>query len=454
MGALSRLHAHCSGEWFIEQTKFRGFLASDPTNGPVRLAPPAAMAQRFDLMTAPDSRVPAATALVGALLGLLFSSYSSLDYAEHLDRRIHDMHCSIVPGVGVTDKADACRAAMYSSYSSVLRDSMWGGIPISLFAVGAFTFFAAFAVYLLLARARASRSQVLFFALTGMTPLLVSIVMFIISVTKLGGFCLTCVGTYIGSAMLAAGSGMGLMALGSKQSPDGSEVRPQGNLALAGVWVLVLGVVTLLPVGVYAASVPDHRPFLGQCGELKKLDDPQNMLVRFRGARAVQPALFVEDPLCPTCKAFHERLQGEAVLDRFDVTVTLFPLDSSCNWMLTEPLHPGACTVSKAVLCGKERALQVLEWAFDNQQRLRDAGKRGEPALRGEISAQWGQGMLDCIDSRETKTRLNKHLHFAAENGIPVSTPQIYLGKRRLCDEDSDLGLRYTLKQLAPEVVR
>jgi hypothetical protein len=30
----------------------------------------------------------------------------------------------------------------------------------------------------------------------------------------------------------------------------------------------------------------------------------------------------------------------------------------------------------------------------------------------------------------------------------------MYLGKRRVCDEDTDLGLRFTLSQLAPEVLK
>ena len=50
--------------------------------------------------------------------------------------------------------------------------------------------------------------------------------------------------------------------------------------------------------------------------------------------------------------------------------------------------------------------------------------------------------------------RLNNNLHFAADNNIPVSTPQMYLGKRRVCDEDTDLGLMFTLNQLAPEVLK
>src|SRR6185295_17672985 len=109
------------------------------------------------------TRVSALVALVASLLGLLFASYSTFDYAKHLDRRLHDIHCSIIPGKGVTDAADACRAAMYSPYSALFKEKYWGGIPISLFAVGAFIFFASFSLYLLLAGPRAPRKAIGFF---------------------------------------------------------------------------------------------------------------------------------------------------------------------------------------------------------------------------------------------------------------------------------------------------
>ena len=417
-------------------------------------------AQPLPPMSGQSSRVPPVLSLVGSILGLLFASYSTLDYTHHLDRRLHEVHCSFIPGAPATSEGEACRAAMYSSYSAVMRDSIWGGIPISLFALGAFAFFAGFSVYLWLARDRASRTNLAFFAIVGITPLLVSIVMFTISVTKLGSLCKTCVGTYIASALLAAGCVAGWMA--ARRSPTasssgqdvGGALRPSGNPAMAAFWLFVLGAVTILPAGVYAASAPDHRPYLTQCGELKKPEDPQNTLLKFRGSAAVQPALFFEDPLCPTCKAFHERLEGEQVLEKLDVTLALFPLDSTCNWMLDQPLHPGSCTLSKAILCAKGQPRQVLEWAFDNQAELARAGKQGENALRAMIQQKWGASMVSCLDARETKVQLNKHLHFAADNGVPVSTPQVYLGARRICDEDTDLGLRFTLKQLAPEVLK
>jgi uncharacterized membrane protein len=410
------------------------------------------MSPRFAPMSEARSKAPALTALIGSLLGLVFSYNSTIDYAAHLDRRLHDVHCSFIPGAPATAEAEACRAAMYSPYSAIMRDSLWGGIPISLFALGAFAFFAAFSVYLLLAKEKASRVNVMLFATVSVTPLLVSIVMFTISVTKLGTLCKTCVGTYIASALLATG---GLLSLKSLKTQTEGVSRPFGQPLSAVFWFIVLGVVTLLPTLVYAAAAPDQRPYLGKCGELKKPEEPSGALIRFRGARAVQPALLFEDPLCPTCKALHERLLGEGVLERLDVTLSLFPLDSNCNWMLSDnSLHPGACVVARAIICAKGQERQMLEWAFAEQESLAAAGKMGEQAIKSRISQRWGSSILSCIDGRDAKATLNKHLHFAAENNVPVSTPQVFLGKQRLCDEDTDLGLRFTLKQLAPEVLQ
>src|SRR4051794_11107628 len=153
------------------------------------------------------SKTPAILGLTGSLLGLVFASYSTVDYAQHLDRRLHDVHCSFIPGLTAgADEENPCRAAMYSVYSALMRDKYWGGVPISLFAIGAFCFFVGFSLYVLLAGKAASKRALLFYALFGVTPLLVSLVMFFISATQLGSFCKTCIGIYLSSALLAAGA--------------------------------------------------------------------------------------------------------------------------------------------------------------------------------------------------------------------------------------------------------
>jgi uncharacterized membrane protein len=410
-------------------------------------------------MTHPDDgqmpsrlRTPAIFGAAASILGLIFAAYSSVDYAAHLDRRLHDVHCSLVPGLTTgADEENPCRAAMYSAYSALFRGSYWGGIPISLFALGAFSFFFGFSIYLLFAGPRASTKAVWFYAAAGATPFAVSFVMFVISITKIGSLCKTCVGIYLSSVLLLVAALLALRA--TRPTYAGGEPRPDGKWGPPVLWALALAASALLPSLVYAAAVPDERPFLGNCGKLEKTVEPHNALLRLKTAHSVRPAILFEDPLCPTCRAFHQRLIAEGAYDRLDVHLSLFPLDSECNWMLSVPLHPGACTLSKAVICGGEHARQVLEWAYDQQEDLVKVAKAGDAELRRIIAKRWGQSTATCLDAPATKQKLNQQLHFAADNAIPVSTPQMYLGDRKVCDEDTDLGLRYTLTQLAPEVV-
>jgi protein-disulfide isomerase len=415
-------------------------------------------------MTVSNSRVPAAIALVGSLLGVLFATYSTLDYANHLDRRLHDIHCSIIPGAPVTDAGDACRAAMYSPYSAVLKEQFWGGIPISLFAQGAFVFFVGFSLYLLLSGPRASKQALQFFAALGVTPLLVSLLMLTLSLLKVGSVCKTCAGIYTASTLLALGALLNLRNLRATPAFASMEAatappelqqgaRPTVSLLHPVAWLLALAVATAIPARVYASSLPDHRPFLGNCGTLKKVKEPRSLLLLPTSAPVRQATLF-EDPLCPTCRAFHHRLLAEKLFDRLKPTLVLFPLDSECNWMLDEPLHPGACVVSRAVLCGAENARAVLEWAYEQQPELSEAGKQGAAAVEALLAARFGDALVQCAKSKETLRKLNEHLHYAVDNGIAISTPQMYLDGKRFCDEDTDIGLRYTMAQLAPEVVR
>lgn len=401
-------------------------------------------------MASGKTRLFAVIAVVGSLLGLVFATNSTLDYAAHLDRHLHDVHCSFIPGAPPTSEAEACRTAMYSPYSSLLREQYWGVFRSRCSPSGLSASSRALPCTSPSPHGKAPRASVVLFALVGTTPLLVSILMFVISATQLGTFCKTCIGIYLSSLILAVGALGGLLALRG----DPAEARPRGSLGLSLAWLPALAAVTLIPAVVYAGVLPDERPYLGSCGQLKVEPSAKDELVKLPASHPVRPALFFEDPLCPTCKAFHARLKGEGVLDKLDTQLALFPLDSECNWMLDSALHPGACIVARAVICGGDRSLSVLEWAYDEQEYLTRAGKAGEGVLKAAIQQRWGQNMTQCIDDPKTKARLNKQLHFAVENAIPVSTPQVYLGKQRLCDEDTDIGLRYTLKQLAPEVLK
>jgi uncharacterized membrane protein len=395
------------------------------------------------------SRVFAILALVASTFGLVFGAFSTFDYAAHLDRQVnHAIHCSFIPGVPPsTDMDSPCRTAMYSPYAALLRDKWWGGVPISLFAVGAFTFFIAFTAYLVLAGARASKRSWMLLSLLGVMPFCASVLMFFISLTRLGAFCKVCVGIYVSSTVLAVAAGFGWSTVRRETGrPLGSIVPPLASLA-------GLGVAAILPAVAYVSALPDFKPYLSSCGKLAIPTESHGALLKLPTKNPVQPATLFVDPLCPTCKAFHERLEGEGALERLDVQLVLFPLDSECNWMLEDPLHPGACVLARAVLCGGARARDVLEWSYANQEDLRATAKTSKDALKAKIAKQWGADLASCIDAKATTVKLNQNLQYAVANHVQVSTPQLYLDDQRLCDEDTDLGLRYALAQLAPKVV-
>jgi uncharacterized membrane protein len=423
-------------------------------------------------MSGDKARWPAILALVASLLGLAFAASSTLDYARHLDRQVHDISCSYVPGLGAEQAADsACRVAMYSPFAALFRDQYWGGVPISLFALGAFSFFAAFALYLLLAGTSAARRAPLFLAIAGTTPLLVSILMATISALRLGQFCKTCVGIYVSSLLLAVASIAEFSNERSRErelaaarmrglrnvAPTAADERGRASSPLfLPLWFAALAACALTPALLYVSAIPTYKNYIGACGKLKRpasaeKPDIKSALLHVSPVGAKQPATMFVDPLCPTCKAFHQRLVSEGFFEQLDTTLVLFPLDNECNWMLDRPVHPGSCMVSKAILCGEHRALPMLEWAYDNQEKILAGAKAaaGLNNVKRMIRDRW-PGLDVCMDSKETKQRLDKMLRFIVNNQLPISTPQMFLGNTRICDEDTDIGLAYTMRKLAP----
>jgi uncharacterized membrane protein len=430
-------------------------------------------------MQSSSFRWPSAVALVASLLGLTFAWLSTQDYARHLDRQMHDIHCSYIPGGVEAAAENPCRVAMFSAYSAVMRDQVWGGIPISLFAVGAFSFFAAFALYGLLAGRTAPRRTAQFLGFAGLTPLLVSVLMGTISALELGQFCKTCVGIYISSALLAVGGIAAYvverndltrsMRESARAAPAGAgavpptvvdgELEPSlarrrpGGLGLHAAWLLTLGVFTLTPALLYARAVPSYTSHITGCGTLAQPADKNDSLLHVSAPGAKQPATLFVDPLCPTCKGLHQRLEAEGYLEQLDMRLVLFPLDNECNWMLERPVHPGACVVSKAVLCGGDRALSVLEWAYEEQDHILEVakGSGGNDAVKDLVVARF-PNVKGCLDDDATSQRLDHMLRYIVDNKLPVSTPQVYLDDRRLCSEDSDIGLAFAMRKLAPEL--
>lgn len=387
-----------------------------------------------------------ALSLFSALFGFGFASASTYDFAAHLDRQVHSLHCSFIPGLKGSDASAAgCQVTLMSPYSSILRKSVWGGIPISLPAMSVFAAIAALASIVLVRRAEQERAALATLLGLATLPLLASLVMGSIAAFELGAACKQCIGIYSSSfvtfvcALLAY---RGRVRVVGGASPDNPPPGKRWLLAfpLAGVLVLV-------PMTGYVLAMPSYAPYEKGCGALPAPEDKHGVLVHVKGEPGAKPALEIFDPLCPACKAFEERLTSAGLDTRLDRKLLLFPLDNTCNWMIDDAMHPGACAVSSAVLCAGERAKEVIDWAFAEQSQILAAAKADAGAAARMTQDRFPE-LKRCMDAPQTKAKLAQSLRWAVKNQLPVLTPQLYVDGKRLCDEDTDLGLEYTLTRM------
>ncbi|MBI5508925.1 MAG: hypothetical protein HY903_09245 [Deltaproteobacteria bacterium] len=388
-----------------------------------------------------SNRTAVSLVVVSAAVGALFAGTSTYDFIQHLDRQVHAITCTYVPGLGAADASGAsgCFAVMMSPYAAVWRTSTWGGIPIALPALAVFIYLAFKAIDVLWRRREDDPAETRYLLAATALPLLTSIAYFFISVLVVGVVCKLCAGVYVASvaAFVAA-----LVAHRRTPAPQGALPwgRDLGQFAVGVAFVAV-------PVLLYLGLKPDVRGELGRCGKLLRPQDTYSTRVKLHSAEGGTPAIEVLDPLCPACKGVHDRLHATGLMDGIDLEAALFPLDKECNWMLGESVHPGACAVSEAVLCAGARANDVVTWAFDHQSELREAAAKEPASVRVKVTQAFPD-LAGCVDRPEVKARLNKALRWTVANSLPISTPQLYVRGNRLCDEDTDLGLEYTLTQV------
>ncbi|MEC7522694.1 MAG: vitamin K epoxide reductase family protein [Myxococcota bacterium] len=401
-----------------------------------------------------------AIAALAAALGFAFAAVSTHDFVQHLDRQVHGLHCSFLPGLDQTDVSGAsgCHVTLMSPYSSVLRETVWGGIPISLPAMAVFAFLAALAVGLFaMGRARDPRAMG-FQALAWALPVIASAVMGYISLSTLGAACKLCIGIYVASGLgfIAALAGFLLARADAKpraipvEADETVESPPPVVPTRWGVLGAAFGLgvaFVLVPVGVYAAAAPDFERYVGSCGQLADPSDPNEVLLPIGAQTNPVPVIEVLDPLCPACRGFEARFEASSAQAQASRKVLLFPLDDSCNWMIDRAIHPGACAISEAVVCAEGEAEDVIAWAFENQEAIMAAEREAAGGAARMARERFG-ALADCIGSPRAQARVNQSLRWAVQNQLPVLTPQVYVGQTRLCDADTDLGMDYALTRL------
>jgi len=356
------------------------------------------------------------------------------------------MHCSVVPGAQASLGESGCRTVMLSPYSSWFRDQYWGGIPISLLAMAVFAFLA-YRIGHLTWRGRPARIETGLILLATVLPVVMSVVYGQLAMSKVGEMCDVCIGIYWSSGILFISMLVAVfMSEGQAAVVPGGGVRRFAVGLLEGAsFVAVAGLIYVSAMPVVTAGNAAVKGTAG-CGVLTQPEDKNRIMIDLSTHSGGTPSIEILDPLCPACRAFDERLVASGLHKKLSQKAVLFPLDPKCNWMVKESLHPGACAVSEAMLCAPGEAKRILGWAFEKQEALLKLGT-DDKKLRSLIKSTF-PGVKDCLGTAVARNKVVRSLRWAVANALPVMTPQLFVGGKRLCDEDTDLGLEYTLTRM------
>ena len=397
-------------------------------------------------------------ALAG-VAGFVFASVSTYDFVAHLDRQVHGIHCSFIPGLSETDVSgtSGCHVTLNSPYSSVLRSTIWGGLPVSLPAMGVFAYLLFRALDALFNKREGDRGLANYMVAAAALPFLTSLFFGYLSLVELGAACKLCIGIYTSSTIgLIAAIGFRATAAPPtpaydpyapaplEDEPDAGHQSGMGDHAIS--FFQGVGFV-MMPILLYLAVAPDFSNYVGACGTLPKPEDTYNVMVPIDPNPSGRDTIEVMDPLCPSCKGFERRLESSGLGASMNRKLVLFPLDNTCNWMVSSTLHPGACTISEAVLCAGDQATAVMDWAFEHQDEIRTATAADPTAAATMVGSQFPT-LKSCVGSASAKAKLNKSLRWAVSNKLSVMTPQVFVDGVKLCDEDTDLGMDFALSRL------
>ena len=135
-----------------------------------------------------------------------------------------------------------------SPYSSFFRELLWGGIPISLWAMAVFAFLV-YRTALMLWRGHTSPGETKVLLAAAGLPVLTSVVFAAISVHELDALCKVCIGIYAASAICFVGpcSRIALEARGPHRARRGSRLMEGVGLVAALTLAYVVSAPSPIP---------------------------------------------------------------------------------------------------------------------------------------------------------------------------------------------------------------
>jgi protein-disulfide isomerase len=320
-----------------------------------------------------------------------------------------------------------CDAVTSSRFAEIMP-----GLPLSSFVAG---WFLALIILGLMARVSDWRREaVLVSTLMSGFASLYSIALLAVMALVIHKFCLFCL--VIDAVNFALfGTCLSLMNLNKSTSVFGgarwSKIQSNALIVLGSLLIMV---VVLRPAeeNASAEAKAEIQTQVSQilASEPVEVKAPEGMAT-FGSATAPITIYEFSDFQCPFCK--REAVVMKQLLSRYEGKIRLvfmpFPLDNSCNRLITRPMHEYSCALARNAFCaGKVGKFEsVYEKIFEDQELLTKDSATKIPAEFG-IAADTQK---TCADSEEAKKALSNSI----EEGIRLkvdSTPTFFVNGKRV----------------------
>lgn len=381
-----------------------------------------------------------------ALLGIGFSGYSLWHHMEIIRTGTSDAACNINDTI-------SCDAAAKSAYSEVF------GYPLGIYGLG---FFAGLLLLLGTAfgKPELKGPNLKTYGYLTLVGLLVSIVLFIISVTDLEIICPTCVGVYVVSL-----AQVGLVIWQRHEIDWSFHANELFNGATYPLVALVIGVIAYNFGKPIPEDFPEDMPkevLEQKLKELKKsLSNQPGVPLPFsktpysglgedyRAGSDNAKVVITEfaDFECGHCALAHNSLR--AIKKEFGNQILVvfrnFPISNKCNSSVNSEGHKYACEAAIAARCAGRygKFWQMHNQIFDNQSRLDSAQLKVWAMDLGITAEQYDE----CQKSPDILKKVQDDVKVALSLGVNA-TPTIFINNRKLNGGPSVENIRQNLQLL------
>jgi len=386
-------------------------------------------------------------------------------YLKHLDPSFESF-CSIGKGID-------CEVVAASDYASVF------GVPNSLWAIFAYSWLLAIAIWGMARRGRGRGRWPLGMVLLVSTAMLVAaVVLFGIMKFAIGSLCILCLGLDVVNIALFVMAVAAWRRSARDQSPLRLVVddlkwlaaRPVRLVSGAAITVALLGGTVAYAnhadellararaeaaadggEGAHLRVGPDHYvPTPGPAGHTCKGADcecghgsssshqPTVQMGRDEQGHqwigAAEPKLVVQeftDYECPYCRRAHMRLRALMARNPTYLRVVHrnFPLDQACNASITRPFHKRACMLAKVAYCAGEqgRFWEMNDYLFQHAGDIKKS-QLTEQQLASELELDMDRYQC-CLEEAEVDAHVKGDVAAGIELGIRGTPSFVINGK-------------------------